>query len=77
MDVEVLLAHVKSLAVMRRNNLVNILTLQGIGQERDKGVLAFLAHLKGQADLCNFNIVCPSKKVVSFKEKYIVSQLIR
>ena len=49
-EVPALLARVKSLAVKRRNNLVNVLTLQGMYQERDEGVQSFLARLNGQAD---------------------------
>merc|ERR1712239_82496 len=33
-----LLQRVKSLAVKRRNNLVNIMTLQKMGQQREEGV---------------------------------------
>ena len=62
-DVGILLGRIKSLCVQRRNNLVNILTLQKMGQERDEGVLAFVARLNGQASLCDLNVVCSCKKV--------------
>ena len=48
-----LLKRVKSLAVKRRNNLVNIMTIQKMGQQREEGVLSFLSRLNGQADLCD------------------------
>ena len=64
-----LLQRVKSLAVNRRNNLVNIMTLQKMGQMRDEGVLSFLSQLNGQADLCDLQMQC-------FKEKFKTLQLI-
>ena len=47
----VLLGRIKSLAVRRWNNLVNVLGLQKMGQERDEGVNSYLARLNRQADL--------------------------
>ena len=64
------MAKIKSLSVRRRNNLVNIMTLQGMGQEREEGVLAYLARLNGQAELCDLSVACPCGKVVSFKDKF-------
>ena len=75
-DVNVLLNRVKSLCVQRRNNLVNILTLQKMGQERDEGVLAFVARLNGQVNLCDLNVVCSCQKVVSFADRFKTLQLI-
>ena len=43
-DPKLLLKRIKSLAVKRRNNLVNIMALQQMVQERDEGVLAFMAR---------------------------------
>ena len=52
-DITRLIARIKSLAVKRSNNLVNIMVLQGLGQERDETVGSFVAKLHGQADLCD------------------------
>ena len=71
-----LLLQVKSLCVQRWNNLVNILTLQKIGQERDEGVLVFIARLNGQVSLCNLNVTHSCSKVVSFAEWFKTLQLI-
>ena len=63
----------------RRNNLVNVMTLQGMNQEREEGVNAFLARLNGQADLCDLQVTCPNsdcQKEVSFKEKFKMLQLV-
>ena len=72
-----LLRRVKSLAVKRRNNLVNITTLQKMGQMRDEGVLSFLSRLNGQADLCDLQVECSCRLKVCFKEKFKTLQLIR
>ena len=61
-EVKELLARIKSLCVQRRNNLVNILTLQKMGQERDEGVLAFMTRLNGQVCLCDLNVKCACAK---------------
>ena len=47
-DVDILLSKIKSLAVKRQNNLVNVMALQGLSQERDEGMQSFLARLKSQ-----------------------------
>lgn len=50
-DIDKVLSQVKSLAVKRLNNMVNVVALQGLQQERNEGVQSFLARLNGQADL--------------------------
>ena len=62
--------------MQRRNNLVNILKLQKMGQERDERVLAFVARLNGQVSLCDLNVLCTCSKVVSFAEQFKTLQLI-
>ena len=79
-DSTVLLDVIKSLAVKRRNNLVNIIELQGMGQHHDEKVNAFTARLNGKADLCDLVVDCPSPECntsVSFKDKILMYQLIR
>ena len=69
---------IKALAVKKRNNLVNIIDLQGMGQARDEKISAFIARLNGKAELCDYNVKCPScKQDVSYKEKTIMYQLVR
>merc|ERR1712082_577945 len=72
-----LLQRVKSLAVKRRNNLVNIMRLQKMGQQREEGVLSFLSRFNRQADLCDLQVACACSKSVCFKEKFKTLQLIR
>ena len=77
-DPKVLLDLIKSLAVQCRNNLVNIVELQGMAQNRDEKITAFSSRLNGKADLCDLVIDCPTcKKDVSFKEKILMYQLVR
>ena len=69
---------IKGLAVKKRNNLVNIVELQGMGQQRDEKISAFIARLNGKAELCDYNVECPQCKVlVSYKEQTIMYQLVR
>ena len=71
-DGKALLDIIKSLAVKRRNNLVNIIELQGMGQNRDEKIPSFSARLNGKADLCDLVVECPRCEVnVSFKEKIL------
>ena len=67
---EELLKTIKQIAVKRRNNLVNIIELQKMGQFRDEPISAYSARLNGQANLCDFNAECQNCHAdVSFKEK--------
>ena len=77
-DPEELLKTIKQLAVKKRNNLVNIIELQKLGQYRDETISAYSARLNGQASLCDFNVECLSCNTdVSFKDKSIMYQMIR
>ena len=77
-DPKVLLNTIQTLAVKSHNNLVNILELQKMGQQRGETITAFSARLNGQASLCNLNVECPDcHKDVSFKEKILMYQTIR
>ena len=73
-----LLQLIKSLAVKRRNNLINIIELQRMGQQRGETIKTYSARLNGQADLCDLFVTCNScNEDVSFKEKTTMYQLIR
>lgn len=77
-DPEELLKTIKQLAVKKRNNLVNIIELQKLGQYRDETISAYSARLNGQASLCDFYVECPTcNQDVSFKDKSIMYQMIR
>merc|ERR1712082_488581 len=77
-DPVALMAQVKELAVKKRNNLVNIIELQGMGQQHSEKVSTFIARLNGKAELCDYLVECPScHSDVSYKEKTIMYQLVR
>ena len=57
-DRKQLLDVIKSLAVERRNSLVNIVELQGMGQHRDEKVNTYTARLNSKANLCDLTTEC-------------------
>ena len=72
------MAKVKELAVKKRNNLVNIIELQGMGQQHGEKVSTFIARLNGKAEICDYLVECKEcHKDVSYKEKTIMYQLVR
>ena len=73
-----LMTKVKELAVKKRNNLVNIIELQGMGQQHGEKMSTFIARLNGKAELCDYLVQCPGcSKDVSYKEKTVMYQLVR
>ena len=71
-------AMIKQIAVKRRNNLVNIVTLQQMGQQQNETVTSYSTRLNGQADVCDLLIECPDcHHDVSFKEKVLMYQFVR
>lgn len=68
----------KQLAVKKRNNLINIIDLQRMGQQRNEPISTYTARLNGQADLCDLMVTCSEcQRDVFFKEKTAMYQLIR
>ena len=77
-DPEVLMETIRGLAVKKQDNIVNIIELQGIGQQRDENISAFIARLNGKAGFCDYNVECPKCKIdVSYKEQTVMYQLVR
>ena len=77
-DPKSLLSTIKLLAVKRRNNLVNIVELQRMGQQHNESITAFSTRLNGQADVCDLFVECSTcAKDISFKEKVIMYQFVR
>lgn len=69
---------IKQIFVKRRNNLVNIVELQRMGQQPHETVTSFSTRLNGQADVCDLLVECPScHNDVSFKDKVLMYQLLR
>jgi hypothetical protein len=73
-----LLARMKKLAVKRQNVLVNQVKFLQLGQERDEPVSAFVARLRGQANVCEFTLKCSGcDHVTSYMERIMAHQLVR
>ena len=72
------MAAIKRLAVNRRNNLVNIVEFQRMGQNKDENIMSYVTRLNGQADVCDFMVECTACQAdISFKDKIIMYQLVR
>ena len=67
-----LLGSIKRLAVNRRNNLVNIVEFQRMGQNKGETIMNYSTRLNGHADVCDMFIACPEcSHDVSYKEHMI------
>ena len=75
-DPAVLLEDIRMIAVKRKNNLVNVVELQRMGQKPQETITQYTSRLMGQADVCDFVTTCSScDQDVSFKDK--ISQGLR
>lgn len=73
-----LMSAIKRLAVNRRNNLVNIVEFQRMGQHKEENIMSYVTRLNGQADVCDMFVACPGCSTnVSYKENMIMTQFIR
>ena len=57
---ENVLAAIKRLAVREENSMVARVHLHNMQQDRDETIRSFGARIRGQANICKFNIKCPS-----------------
>jgi hypothetical protein len=72
-----LLAKIKKLAVRRANILVNQSTFLKLGQDKGEDCGAFVARLRGAAQVANFLHQCPHCEVpVSYSDRMIAHQLV-
>ena len=73
LDPKDLLNHIHFIAVQRKNNLVNIVDMQRMGQNSGETTLQFSNRLNGQADLCDLSVDCPTCHApVSYKDHNIM-----
>ena len=78
LDPRALMSTIKLLSAKRRNNLVNIVELQRMGQQHGETITSYSTRLNGQADVCDLFVECKTcNKDISFKEKIILYQFIR
>ena len=74
-----LISEMRKLAVVAQNNLVNIMRLRSLVQDRDEPVKSFMARLKGVAEVCKLTVKCPCVPGihVSYADKEIYHCLIK
>ena len=74
-----LMAEMRKLAVVAQNNLVNIMRLRSMIQDRDEPVKSFMARLKGVAEVCKLTVRCPCDPgvQVSYADKEIYHCLVK
>ena len=73
-----LLDEIKKLAVRSHSKIVNRHGMMMMTQADDETVTQYVARLRGQAALCDYNITCPQCNVnVHYGEEAINDQLIR
>ena len=77
---EKLLKKIKELAVRPQNNLINVVKLLGLEQERDEPIKNFLARLKGAANVCKLTVKCTAQECredVSYSDQVVLHALVR
>ena len=75
-----LLEAMKKLSVRSQNTLVNVVRFLEMGQDQDESAGAYVARLKGQANVCDFAIKCTAAgciQNVSYMDQMVTHQLIR
>ena len=76
MDEAQLIAEMQKLAVVSQNNLVNIVRLRALVQDRDEPVRSFVARLKGTAGVCKLTVWCPCDPGADDADKEILYCLV-
>ena len=71
-----LLKKIKTLAVIKQSNNVNILAMLKSKQERDEPVRQFAARLRGLAAVCDLPTLCTCGNTVSMVDKWVLMTLI-
>ena len=75
-----LLGMMKRLSIKAQNDLVNVVEFLSMGQNTEEPVTQFVSRLKGQADICEFEVKCPREGCgadVSYSDKMVSHQLVR
>ena len=75
-----LLKRIKELAVQPQNNLINVVKLLELEQEREEQVKNFLARLKGAANVCKLTVKCTAENCqedVSYSDQVVLHALVR
>ena len=75
-----MLDEIEKLAVLSQNNLVNVVHLLALSQDREEPVRAFYTRLKANASVCELFIPCTASacnEKVSYADKMILHALVR
>ena len=75
-----LLEVMKRLAIKAQNKMVNVVQFLTLAQDTDEPVTQFISRLKGQADVCDFEVECPKEGCdtkVSYSDNMVSHQLVR
>ena len=74
-----LLTEMKRLAVVSQNNMVNVVRLVSITQDRDEPIRSYLAKLKGASSVCKLTVMCtcaPSTRV-SYADQLVLHCMVK
>ena len=76
---EEILAEMRRLAVVAQNNLVNIVRLRSLIQDRDEPIRSYLARLKGISAVCKLTLRCSCNPPasVSYADKEILHCIVK
>ena len=77
---EELIKEMKKLAVPHHSNLVNIVNLRSITQERDERVRSYVARIRGRASICELTVPCTKvgcDEKVSYADHEILNTLVK
>ena len=75
-----LLDEIEKLAVLQQNNLVKVVNLLALSQDREESIRAFYARLKASASVCELSVPCTATACterVSYSDKMILHALVR
>ena len=75
-----MLDEIEKLAVLAQNNLVNVVHLLALSQDREEPVRAFYESLNANASVCELSVPCTATafdKKVSYSDKMILHALVR
>ena len=75
-----MLDKIEKLAVLSQNNLVDMVHLLALSQDREEQIRAFYARLKASASVCELSVACTATACterVSYSDKMILHAFVR
>ena len=78
MTLEELMEALETTAVEKQSDLLNLVELLELTQDREEPIKKFVARVRGKAGICNLSIECPScHEKVSFSNNAILAAVVR